>query len=50
MEVGEDHVVLQPEIKKKKKKRSKTEEEEESGPLTINFEEIHEAKVLVSFK
>lgn len=51
MEVGEDHIVLQPEVKKKKKKKpGNKNEEEDSGPLTLNFEDIHEAKVLVSFK
>lgn len=47
VEVQEDTIVLEPEIKKKKKK---DQAGNESGPLTIAYSDIKEAKVLVSFK
>ena len=48
IEVRESSIVLNPDTPKKKSKGSASEGDQ--GPMEIQFEEIKEAKVLVSFK
>ena len=48
-EVGEDFIILLPEAAKKKKGKP-VGKKGPAEPVKINFEDIQEAKVLVSFK